>query len=119
LAVVGDRALAATATLDGAVAGVGYGVVDGAWLGIFGMATGPAHRRRGVARAVLGALVAAGRDAGATRAYLQVETDNVAAHALYAGLGFALHHRYHYRSEPELPAAPPLRSGSDAGADLC
>jgi ribosomal protein S18 acetylase RimI-like enzyme len=33
-------------------------------------------------------------DAGATRAYLQVEERNTAAVAMYAGLGFTTHHAY-------------------------
>jgi predicted GNAT family acetyltransferase len=36
---------------------------------------------------------------GASAAWLQVEADNSAARALYAGTGFAAHHSYHhYRS---------------------
>jgi predicted GNAT family acetyltransferase len=34
---------------------------------------------------------------GASAAYLQVETGNAAARALYDALGFADHHTYHYR----------------------
>ena len=123
LAVVGDQALGASAPdpAGGGIVGVGYGVVDRSWLGVFGMVTAPAHRRRGVARAVLAALAAAGEDRGARRAYLQVETDNDAALALYAELGFTHHHRYHYRSlpSPEDGGARPLRSGPDAGGDCC
>jgi GNAT superfamily N-acetyltransferase len=91
LADLGPAAVAAVARRDGEVAGVGFGVRERGWLGVFGMGTGVAHRRRGVARAVLGAL------ADGTDAYLQVETDNAAAQALYRGLGFTPSHGYHYR----------------------
>jgi len=87
------------------VVGVGFGVVERGWLGVFGMATAEAERRRGVAVAVLGALtrVAAGWGWGAERVYLQVEEGNAAARALYARAGFTPSHRYHYR----VSAPPP------------
>jgi ribosomal protein S18 acetylase RimI-like enzyme len=103
LAALGDRALGASCTVDGRVVGVGFGVVEDGWLGIFGMGTAPEHRRQGVATDVLWALGAAARDRGATRRYLQVETDNDAAIALYEGLGFTVSHGYHYRSEGSDP----------------
>lgn len=99
LSALGDRALGAMRTADGRVAGVGFGVLDGGWLGIFGMATAEAYRRRGLATDTVWALRAAAGTRGVERAYLQVETDNAAAIALYAGLGFQISHGYHYRSE--------------------
>ena len=107
LATLGDRALGASLAVDGQVVGVGFGVLDRGWLGIFGMATAPAHRRQGIATDVVWALRAAGRERGATRSYLQVETDNAGAIALYEGLGFTISHGYHYRSER--PAGGPGR----------
>lgn len=91
LADLGPAAVAAVARCAGEVAGVGFGVRERGWLGVFGMGTGVAHRRRGVARAVLAAL-ATGADT-----YLQVEVDNAPAQALYRGLGLTPSHRYHYR----------------------
>jgi hypothetical protein len=46
----------AVARIEGAPAGVGIAVCDTGWSGVFCMATVPAMRRRGVARAVMGAL---------------------------------------------------------------
>lgn len=106
LATFGDRALGASCRLDGGVVGVGFGVIDDGWLGIFGMGTSAAHRRQGVATSVLSALRAAAIEHGAERAYLQVEIDNADAIRLYEGLGFSISHDYHYRSEPEPPAGP-------------
>lgn len=95
---IGPRSALATATLDGRVAGVGFGVVERGWLGVYGMATLPHARRRGVATAVIGALSAWARDHGADHAYLQVEEHNQPARALYDRLGFHPSHTYHYRT---------------------
>jgi ribosomal protein S18 acetylase RimI-like enzyme len=94
------RALFALASLDGVPAAVGLGVRDGDWLGVFSMLTLPDWRRRGLGRAVLGALADAGRARGLTSVYLQVELDNEAARAFYRGAGFHEAYRYHYRRAP-------------------
>lgn len=80
-----------------ASAGVGFAVLERGCAGVFGMGTAVAWRRRGVGGALLGALAIEARDRGATRLYLQVETDNDAAQGLYRGLGFTCSHGYHYR----------------------
>ncbi len=82
-----------------AVLGVGFGVLDtvAPKLGIFAMGTAVQHRGKGVAGAVLSALLRWGAAAGATSAWLQVEESNHAARGLYAAHGFVLSHRYHYR----------------------
>ena len=63
---------------------VGLCAVEGAWGGVFCLATAPAARRRGLARGVLAALAAWAAGRGAERLYLQVEAGNAAAHALFA-----------------------------------
>lgn len=103
LAVLGDRALGAAHRVDGRTVGVGFGVLDRAWMGIFGMATAPEHRRRGVATDVLLALRRAAHERGVERSYLQVEPANGAAIGLYEAQDFEISHRYHYRSEAEPP----------------
>ncbi|HEX7299635.1 MAG TPA: GNAT family N-acetyltransferase [Solirubrobacteraceae bacterium] len=90
----------ALARADGVAAGVGLCVGQRDWSGLFCMATVPSARRRGVARAVLGALAAWSRDGGARGLYLQVERDNAPAHGLYASMGFTRSHGYHYRVAP-------------------
>jgi N-acetylglutamate synthase len=92
LATIGPRALAIVAYFDDAPAGMGFGVYERGWAGVFGMITLAPHRRRGVATAILHALA---RDADDL--YLQVERDNVAARALYEGVGFTYAYGYHYR----------------------
>jgi GNAT superfamily N-acetyltransferase len=98
---VRERPAFALARRDGEPAGVGLGVAQAGWTGIFAMRTLPGARGRGVARAVLGALAAWASATGNGRLYLQVETDNAAALRLYAGAGFATAYGYHYREEPE------------------
>jgi len=77
---------------------VGLCAVEGAWGGVFCLATAPAARRRGLARGVLAALAAWAAGRGAERLYLQAETGNAAAHALFASAGFVRSHGYHYRT---------------------
>ncbi|WP_328905672.1 GNAT family N-acetyltransferase [Streptomyces sp. NBC_00234] len=77
-------------------AAIGRCVVDGRWAGFMAVEVGPEHRRRGLATAVMTALARRALDEGASAAWLQVETDNGAAGALYEGMDFATHHRYHH-----------------------
>ncbi len=97
---IGPRVGYALARLDGEAVGVGLGVVERGWLGVFCMGTAPAARRRGVGASVLGALAAWACGEGATQAYLQVVRANAAARALYEGAGFAPLYEYHYRQRP-------------------
>jgi ribosomal protein S18 acetylase RimI-like enzyme len=80
--------------------GVGLAVCERGWAGLFCVATAPAARRRGVARAVVHALTRWAAERGARRIYLLVETANGPAHALYADAGFTRSHGYHYRLAP-------------------
>ncbi|MEU8519137.1 GNAT family N-acetyltransferase [Streptomyces sp. NBC_01216] len=77
-------------------AAIGRCVVDGRWAGFMAVEVDPAHRRRGMATAVMTALARRALDEGASAAWLQVETDNDAARALYEAMGFAVHHHYHH-----------------------
>ncbi|MBP0460752.1 GNAT family N-acetyltransferase [Streptomyces montanisoli] len=77
-------------------AAIGRCVADGRWAGFMAVEVGPAHRRKGLARAVMAALARRALDEGASAAWLQVEEDNAAARALYTGMGFTAHHGYRY-----------------------
>lgn len=87
----------ASVRMDGTIVGVCVGVVDNGWLGIFGLVTDTEHRRKGIANSLNRELVSWGIESGATRAYLQVESQNEAALALYNRLGFRTEYEYHYR----------------------
>jgi ribosomal protein S18 acetylase RimI-like enzyme len=60
----------------------------------------PAHRHHGWATRLTSALVAWAVDAGADRAYLQVEASNTAAVRLYERIGFRTAHEYVLRVAP-------------------
>ncbi|GAA5060266.1 ribosomal protein S18 acetylase RimI-like enzyme [Thermocatellispora tengchongensis] len=77
--------------------GVGRGVAQGDWYGIYCMAVLPGARRAGHARSVLRALLSDAEQQGAKRAYLVVTEANTAARALYERAGFTESGRYHYR----------------------
>lgn len=89
------------ATVPGATetpAAIGRCVVDGRWAGFMAVEVDPAHRRQGLATAVMTALARDALTQGASAAWLQVETENEAARAMYDRLGFVTHHRYqHFR----------------------
>ncbi|HRA35481.1 MAG TPA: GNAT family N-acetyltransferase, partial [Acidimicrobiales bacterium] len=106
LQVLAGDALGVAASVDGEPAGVGFGVLDQRWLGVFGMGTAPTLRGRGVATAVVRALLDRAAERGATGAYLQVQTDNPVAISLYEGLGFRRDHGYHYRVSATPGALP-------------
>ncbi len=70
------------------------------WAGVTDVWVSPDHRRRGLALAVIGALLQWSAERGATTAYLQTRGDNPAALALYDRLGFRTHHEYRYLTTP-------------------
>ena len=86
-------------TLAGAQAAVEFDMV-----GLYDVFTVPAARDKGLARALCAALLLHARDAGAQRAYLQVDADNHAARAVYRRLGFVDGYAYHYRTREREPA---------------
>ena len=90
----------ASVRAGGATIAIGRVAGAGRWAGLTAIEVDGRCRRRGLGRAVTAALAAAARRRGSDRLYLQVEDDNAGARALYAKLGFADHHGYHYRVAP-------------------
>ncbi|HZX38246.1 MAG TPA: GNAT family N-acetyltransferase [Streptomyces sp.] len=82
--------------MGGPPAAIGRCVVDGRWAGFMAVEVDPAYRRQGLATSVMTALARRALEEGASAAWLQVESDNDGARALYDGMGFATHHRYHH-----------------------
>ncbi|MEU0332713.1 GNAT family N-acetyltransferase [Streptomyces sp. NPDC006193] len=84
-------------------AAIGRCAVDGRWAGFAAVEVDPGRRRQGLATGVMAALARRALDEGASAAWLQVEADNEAARAFYAGLGFGPHHAYHHYRAPDGP----------------
>jgi ribosomal protein S18 acetylase RimI-like enzyme len=74
-------------------------IADG-WGGITAVEVNPARRRAGLGAALTRAVCAEAARRDASRVFLQVETSNAAAIALYERCGFRYSHRYHYRVAP-------------------
>jgi GNAT superfamily N-acetyltransferase len=77
-------------------AATGRGVLSGDWLLVESLVVDPAHRRRGLATAVLSEVLDWGASRGAMTALLHVETANEGAIALYERHGFVTHHTNRY-----------------------
>jgi ribosomal protein S18 acetylase RimI-like enzyme len=121
LEVLGSGPSVWFATVPGAEgeapAAIGRCVIDGRWAGFAAVEVAPAHRRQGLAGTVMAALAQRALDEGASAAWLQVESDNAAARALYTGMGFTQHHAYHhYRWTPDAYAAGGGAEETTAGA---
>ena len=72
--------------------------LDG-WIGLFRLGTHPDYRRKGMATALSNALMEWGfRECGTRQAFLQVETDNEQAMAMYEKIGFEPGYVYWYRT---------------------
>jgi GNAT superfamily N-acetyltransferase len=79
---------------------IARGHVSGPWLGLASIWVEPAHRRRGLATAMMRALGHWGARRGARHVYLQVAAENASASAAYERLGFTRHHTYRYLTSP-------------------
>jgi GNAT superfamily N-acetyltransferase len=86
-----------TAPSPAPLAAVARGAVAEDWLVVTAVTVDDAHRRQGLATAVMAGLGAWARERGACRCVLQVAGSNTGGLALYEALGFTEHHRYHYR----------------------
>jgi GNAT superfamily N-acetyltransferase len=87
--------------VGGQTAAMGLAVADRGWVGLYDVVTAPELRGQGLAtRLLLQLLSWAAREAGATRAYLQVTAGNAPALGLYRKLGFSDAYRYWYRVAP-------------------
>lgn len=86
--------------LDGEIAALGFAAIEDGDCFVGEIATDTRHRRKGLASEVVRALMAWGRDAGATEALLQVVAANAPARRLYGALGFVDRYAYWYRARP-------------------
>lgn len=89
---------------DGEALACGQFALEGDLVGLYDVFTAPHARGRGLARRLCQHLLVAARKRGASIAYLQVDSGNVAARSVYSRLGFADGYSYHYRT-PDPAAA--------------
>jgi GNAT superfamily N-acetyltransferase len=82
-------------------------VADGAFCGIFDLATRPEFRRRGLGARIIRAAAHWARGLGAETLYAQVASDNLPSRALQAGLGMREAYRYRYYLKPAAGAGSP------------
>lgn len=86
-------------------------------LHVLNLAVALAHRRRGLARWLLGVALDLGSRGGARRAFLEVRASNAAALALYDGMGFAVVSvRRGYYADPREDALVLMKPGLGARA---
>jgi len=78
----------------------GSAALDGDLVGIYGMVTGAEARGRGLATAIVNALLLRAARRGCVTAYLQVEAGNVPARHVYSKFGFRDGYAYWYRRPP-------------------
>lgn len=90
----------ALARIGTPVRAIGRMVVTGEWAGISAVEVTPQHRRQGLARCVVDALLDWAASRGARWCYLQTMQHNEAALRLYAPYGFSTHHTYRYLVPP-------------------
>lgn len=96
--LTGGAALYATIRDQRQPVAVGRLALVNEWGGVYCLAVRPDARGRGLGGAVLAGLLAAGRERGITRTWLQVRADNTSARRLYERAGYTEADRYHYRS---------------------
>jgi N-acetylglutamate synthase len=86
---------------DGTPVAIARLSVAGGWAGITAVEVSAARRRQGLGALITRAACAEAARQGVGRVFLQVETTNAAALALYERCGFRYSHRYHYRLAPQ------------------
>ncbi|MEV5505888.1 GNAT family N-acetyltransferase [Streptomyces orinoci] len=99
----------ATVPGDQGPAAIARCVTDGRWAGFAALHVAGDARRQGLGTLVMARLARQALQEGASAAYLQVETGNDGAAALYDRLGFRTLSAYHYRT--------PETTGTDGGDD--
>ena len=95
-----DRPGFAIVRSGGTAIAIARASIDAGWVGVTAVEVDGARRRQGLARHVMHGVLTWAARLGARDSYLQVSDDNAAALALYAGLGYAEHHRYSYLLAP-------------------
>lgn len=77
------------------IVGIGLGVIQQKYLGIYSLAVHPGYRRKGIGQSIVTQMVHWGKLHSVTHVYLQVQGDNTEAISFYNKIGFK--ELYHYR----------------------
>ena len=91
---------AVLATSDGRTQGAGQVVLDDGLAGIYDVVTAEDARGQGIGTRIVARLLVWAWEHGAAHAYLQVDSANAPALAVYRKFGFATAYEYHYRARP-------------------
>jgi ribosomal protein S18 acetylase RimI-like enzyme len=102
LASAPDQAFASIRD-ENAVLAIARVSTAGGWAGLTAVEVRQDHRRRGLGTAITSSACRFAEAVGLSKVFLQVETGNAAALALYERCGFRYSHRYHYRVAPAEP----------------
>lgn len=81
------------------VLGVGLGIINSNYIGLFDIIVGEHYRRKGYGKDIVLSLLAEAKCRKINTAYLQVVENNIAANSLYEKIGFKDVYRYWYRKE--------------------
>jgi ribosomal protein S18 acetylase RimI-like enzyme len=81
------------------VLGVGLGIINSNYLGLFDIIVDEKYRRNGYGKDIVLSLLAEAKRRKINSAYLQVIENNVVANSLYEKIGFRDVYRYWYRKE--------------------
>ena len=96
-AAIPKDVISATIIYEETPIATGLGILDRDYIGIYAIHVDEAFRRNGYASAIVSSLLKEGKKAGATKAYLQVVSDNHSAKHLYRKIGFRKLYSYWFR----------------------
>ena len=96
-AAIPKDVISATILYEETPIATGLGILDRDYIGIYAIHVDEKHRRKGYAKAIIHTLLNEGKRAGASKAYLQVVSDNHGAKLLYRSIGFRKLYSYWFR----------------------
>ena len=96
-AAIPKDVITASILFNGEIVATGLGILDREYIGIYAIHVADQFRHKGYAQAIIHTLLKMGMDAGASKAYLQVVSNNHPAKCLYKKIGFRKLYSYWFR----------------------
>jgi N-acetylglutamate synthase len=90
-------------TIDSSIVGVGLGIINMGFIGLFDIVVDNRYRRQGYGEEIVKGLLGAALKQNTNKVYLQVIEQNKAAVNLYNKMGFKDEYKYWYRKEKAIP----------------